>query len=174
MIIRLSDKLARKINAPARPALTPHEEPCADWSAHLFRIGKIEFIIFTNTTTLYSALIRSAGVRCDGDLMVRGFLAVEAVLNLDGMGSLYSDRIAPHTGTAIFAKALNRSVTGSMNDLIRLAPAYFHDASTTLLEASCRLNDVPMLSTLGGANPRAAMKALTATPPGPASNEARP
>ena len=59
--------------------------------------------------------------------------------------------IAPTSGTVSFAKALNRSVTGSMNDLIRFAKLWLTEDQMSPHDVGFKLNDIPM-SALG--NPR--------------------
>ena len=43
MIFRLSQKLNTKIKAGALRALPLHENPFADWSAHLFVAGRTQY-----------------------------------------------------------------------------------------------------------------------------------
>ena len=52
--------------------------------------------------------------------------------------------IAPASGTVSFAKALNRSVTGSMNDLIKFAKMYLTEDNMTPHDTCLKLNDMPM------------------------------
>ena len=47
-------------------------------------------------------------------------------------------------GTVTFAKALNRSVTGSMNDLIKHATYWLTEDEVSPHELGFRLNDIPM------------------------------
>ena len=79
--------------------------------------------------------------------------------------SLYHRFIGPATASVRFAKALDRSVTGSMNDLIKHAAAWLAEGDVSPFDVGFRLNDI-MLSALGGGHsslygkPRDAFKAL--------------
>ena len=52
MIIRLSQKLAKKLHETALPSAPLDENPYADWSAHLFTVARTQYIIFANTKSL--------------------------------------------------------------------------------------------------------------------------
>jgi hypothetical protein len=58
-----------------------------------------------------------------------------------------------------FSKALNRSLTGSMNDLVVHAKRWLIEQNLPLPEIAARLNDIPF-SSLGYRNPREAFLAM--------------
>jgi hypothetical protein len=57
MIFRLTQKLATKLKEGRLPSLPPDESPYADWSAHLFTADRTQYIIVTNTKSLYSVVM---------------------------------------------------------------------------------------------------------------------
>lgn len=59
----------------------------------------------------------------------------------EGQEFAYRRFIAPASGTVSFAKALNRSVTGSMNDLIRFATALLVEGELSPHDVGFKLND---------------------------------
>jgi len=61
---------------------------------------------------------------------------------------IYRKFIAPSAGTVSFAKALNRSVTGSMNDHIHAAKFMLADDMAPT-EIGYRLNETPMSALVG-------------------------
>ena len=65
----------------------------------------------------------------------------------DGQAFAYQPFIAPANGTITFAKALNRSVTGSMNDLIKFAKHWLIEAEISPHDLEFKLNDI-LLSAL--------------------------
>ena len=84
----------------------------------------------------------------------------------DGLLPAYMQRIVPATGTVFFAKALNRSVTGNMNEMVAEAKcAGLEDGTVSPFDAGMKLNDL-LRSTLTGPDgqpydkPREAMKRL--------------
>jgi hypothetical protein len=56
MIFRLSQKLNAKVKAGALGTLPLHENPFADWSAHLFVAGRTQYLLLRNTKSLYSTV----------------------------------------------------------------------------------------------------------------------
>ena len=71
MILRLSEKLNKKIGAGTLSTLPPDENPYADWSCHLFTADRTQYIIMSNTKSLYSCVIYGAGITDDSRFMQR-------------------------------------------------------------------------------------------------------
>lgn len=65
---------------------------------------------------------------------------------LEGAGRLPDERLAP-VEPVRFAKSLDRSVTGSMNELIAHAAAFLVDGDSSVADVGVRLNDI-LLSAL--------------------------
>ncbi len=57
MIIRLSQKLCTKIKAGKLKEMPLDENPYADWSANLFVVDRTQYIILSNTASLYSCVM---------------------------------------------------------------------------------------------------------------------
>jgi hypothetical protein len=99
------------------------EEPVAAgahlrWYAHLFRMDGVQYILTTNAASLYSVVMFGRGVT-DSDLYLRQFLAsLRDQLEAADMQMIYKRCIAPHTGTVTLARTEDRSVLGSMNDMV--------------------------------------------------------
>src|SRR6266478_6608336 len=115
MIIRLSQKLCTKIKAGSLKTIPLDNNPFADWSAHLFLADRTQYIILSNTKSLYSTVMFGKGITNDSHFIKRALSSIREFMEADGQASVYDRVIAPASGTIRFAKALNRSVTGSMN-----------------------------------------------------------
>ena len=92
--------------------------------------------------------MRAKGVTTKTALRERVAETIREVMNHDG----YRDRLPAFADTATFAKSLDRSVLGSMNDLVFGAKLMLAD-NLSLLETSLRLNETP-LKILKYENPR--------------------
>jgi hypothetical protein len=160
MLFRLSQKLAKKLKVTNSQTLPLDPNPFADWSAHLFTVDREQFIIVLNTASLYTALLRGRGVSNEERYAAAALSAIREVLIADGLGSIYERFIAPAAKGVVFGTALNRSVTGSMNDLIKCL-CWSPPIGPSLTEEAMALNQTPM-SMLGMENPRAAFKAMIA------------
>ena len=121
MIFRLSQKLSDKIKAGTLATLPLDENPFADWSAGLFLVGRSQYILVTNTKSLYSTVIPAKGVTDEKTFIERALSSIREFMEADGQQGVYEHFIAPVSGSVQFAKALNRSVTGSMNDMTKHA-----------------------------------------------------
>ncbi len=160
MIIRLSQKLSTKIDEAPLKVLPLDQAPLADWSGHLFTADRTQYILMTNTAALYSAVFYGRGVTDGGRLIERGLAAIRDVMADDELGSIYLRSVAPSAAHVLFSKALNRSVTGSVNDLIKFAKIWLTEADLSPYDVSFKLNEIPM-SAIKYATPRAALMLLS-------------
>ena len=147
MIFRLSHKLNTKIKGGTLPTLPPEGDPFADWSAHLFVADRTQYILVSNTKSLYSTVMYGKGITDDNRFIERALGGLRESLEHDGQASAYRRFIAPASGSVQFARALDRAVTGSMNDLIVHARAWLVEGELSPFEVGSRLNDV-LLSAL--------------------------
>jgi hypothetical protein len=143
MIIRLGHTLAKKTGATGLPTRPAHVNPLADWSAHLFTTRRVQYILVSNTASLYSMVLFGTGITESGRLIERVTWVIREVMEHDGLGRAYEEYVVPETGQFVFAKALNRSVTGSMNDLVFQAKVCL-DADVSPYDVSFLLNELPM------------------------------
>ena len=165
MIFRLSHKLNTKIKAGALRALPLNENPYADWSAHLFAADRTQYVILSNTKSLYSTVMYGKGSTNDSHFIQRALGSIREFMEADGQEFAYHRFIAPACTSVRFAKALNRSVTGSMNDLIGHAIAWLTEGDLSPHDVGFKLNNV-FLSALAvgpsasSGKPREAFKSL--------------
>jgi hypothetical protein len=142
MILRLSQKLCTKVKAGSLQTLLLDDNPFADWSAHLFVADRTLYIIVSNTKSLYSTVLFAKGITNDSRFIERALDSIREFMHDDGQEFVYRRFIVPALGTSRFAKALNRSVTGSMNDLINHAKVWLSDGELSPHEVGFKLNDV--------------------------------
>jgi hypothetical protein len=147
MIFRLSQKLNAKIKSGVLAALPLHENPFADWSAHLFVANRTQYILLSNTKSLYSTVMYGRGITDDGHFIDCALSSIRQFMEDDGQESIYRRFVAPASGSVRFARALDRSVTGSMNELIRHAAVWLTEGELSPLDVSFRLNEI-LLSVL--------------------------
>ena len=147
VILRISQKLNAKIKTGTLQATPLDDNPYADWSCHLFTADRTQYIMVSNTLSLYSCVMFGRGITNDGAFIDRILASIREFMAEDGQQFVYRRFIAPATGTVTFAKALNRSVTSSMNDLINHAQLWLADGDTSPHEVGFKLNDI-LLSAL--------------------------
>jgi hypothetical protein len=71
---------------------------------------------------------------------------IRLVLKSEAMGPLYDRHVVSAVEQTRFARPLNRSVSGSMNNLIQHAKFWLTEYDAPLFEVAFRLNGIPMAS----------------------------
>ena len=141
MILRLTQKLCTKIKAGSLTTVPLDDNPFVDWSAHLFVADRTQYIIVSNTKSLYSTVFYGKGITNDSQFIKRALGSMREFMEYDGQAFVYHRFIVPACGMVRFAKALNRSVMGSMNDLVNHAKAWLADGELSPFEVGFKLND---------------------------------
>lgn len=159
MIFRLSQKLSAKIKTGPLGDQAPDENPFADWSAHAFSADHTQYIIVCNTKSLYSTVLFAKGITTESQFVVRALGSLREFMQDDFQEFTYQRLIAPASASVRFAKALNRSVIGSLNDLIYHATMHLIEDELAPHDVGFKLNGIPF-SPLAYANPREAFKAM--------------
>jgi hypothetical protein len=161
MIFRLTLKLSKKIGLAPLPAI-PFDEirnPLLDWSTHLFTAQRIQYIILTNTVSLYSMVMFGRGITNDKQF-IRGVLSyLREFMTIDGNKFIFEKYIEPQEKDIFFSKIVDRRVMGSMNDLVFQAKVHLNMGKSPC-DVSFLLNETPM-SYLGYGHPRDAFRKLS-------------
>jgi hypothetical protein len=142
MILRLSQKLCKKIKAITLSTLPLDENPLADWSSTLFVAGRRKYMLLSNTTSLYSTVFHAKGITNDKLFIKTAQDHLRELMEADGLLHVYVQHILPNSGTAQFAKAFSRSVTGTMNELIMAATHSLVNHDMSLHDVSHDLNNL--------------------------------
>ena len=144
MILRLTQKLNTKIKAGTLKEHPLDANPYADWSCHLFTADRTQYILMTNTPSLYSVVMYGKGITDDSIFIDRALSAIREFMDFDGQAFVYRRFIAPSSGVVTFAKALHRSATGSLNELTKFAKLWLTPGDISPFDAGFRLNDLLM------------------------------
>ena len=143
MIFRPTQRLQKKINAGPLAGAPLHENPYADWSARLFTADRAQYILLSNTASLYSTVMFGRGITDDNAFIRSALSQIREAMEDDGLTLIYANFIVPETERIQFCKAVNRSATGSMNDLEGVAKRYLLDGLPPF-DTGFRLNETPM------------------------------
>jgi hypothetical protein len=144
MIFRLSERLNTKVKAGTLATVPLDENPFADWSAGLFLVGRSQYILLTNTNSLYSTVLACKGITDEKNFVERALSSLREFMDADGQVGVYERLVAPVSGSVRFAKALNRSVTGSKNDMTKHAAFWLAEGDVSPIEIGSRLKGIPM------------------------------
>ncbi|SHK16793.1 hypothetical protein SAMN02745216_03003 [Desulfatibacillum alkenivorans DSM 16219] len=142
MIIRYSAKLAKKLKEIPNEPMPLDPNPFLDWSGHLFSAERTQFIIMVNTASLYSTVMYGRGITDFSEFMRYwpGFL--RDTMKHDGLQMIYDRIVGPAMGKFTPSKALNKSVTASINNLVENAKVdlIYHELSP--LDVAGKLNTI--------------------------------
>jgi hypothetical protein len=167
MILRFSQKLGSRLKAGTLKPLPLDDAAVADWTSHVFFFKRTPYILVTNTAALYSTVLFAKGITNDSVFITRALSELREFMEADGLAFAYERFIAPRTGVIRFASSLNRSVTGSMNELINYARVLLARDELSPFDLGFQLNDL-LLSAIASADrphygkPREAFRALVA------------
>lgn len=159
MIFRMTNKLAKKIGITPSQCLPLDRNPFTDWSAHLFTAQQVQYVIMTNTPSLYSIVMYGRGITDDNRFVKSALSCMSEFMTGDGNEFLFRRLIAPRTGTILFSRMGDRRVLGSIGDLVMQSKYHLVEGEVSPFAASLLLNQTPM-SYIGYRSPREAFKSL--------------
>ena len=141
MIFRISQKLNEKLNLHLSH-LPPEENPYGDWTAHLFTAKRTQYIIISNTASLYSVVIYGRGITDPGRFVGQAIEMIQTSLKWEGKAFFYERFLMPSMNTVQFSKSISRSTTGSINELVRVAKRILEEEDIPPSEVGKELNQV--------------------------------
>jgi len=166
LIFRVTQKLATKLKIAPAIALPRAADPLTDWTANLFVADRCQYIIVTNSATLYSVIFPGRGITKPEHFIERAYDAMVRQMIKDGCGALFKERIVPAGNEVVFSKTGDRKVMGSINDLIHCARAHIEYGEDSPEETTAKIVETPM-GALNYAYPQEEMRTLADPPPAP-------
>jgi hypothetical protein len=101
----------------------------------------------------------SKGITNDSQFIGRTLSSLREFMQDDGLQFIYQRFIAPASAKVRFAKALDRSVTGSMNDLVAHAIMWLVEYALSPYDVGFKLSEIPF-SSPKYTHPKDAFKAM--------------
>lgn len=162
MLFRVTRKLAKKLKLEPIAALPPADNPLLDWTANLFMVGRQQYIIVTNSTTLYTVLIPGRG-NASGEAFAKNALTeIRAMLENDELSPLGKSLPADPSENLVFCRASDRHVLGSMNDFVFITAVTASYSELMVEDSSEQHNQAPM-KMIGYRHPIDLMRKLLST-----------
>jgi hypothetical protein len=144
MILRLSSKLAAKIKEPSLTVAPPCTNPFLDWHCSLFIHNRAQYIIITNSSSLFSVFMHGAGNTNIDRFCDNMVYSLRSVLEQSGFSLIYDRIIIPSLNQMLFAKPNDQRIIGSMNELIFQARVFLDMEDLSPYELSHHVNKVIM------------------------------
>lgn len=144
MIIRPTSKLAKQLGLKPTEVLPLAGNGYLDWSCRVFDVWAGQsLMLITNTASLYSTVVTVDGLKTQEQFINGLPVCLKQRLIADGFEYIFLDHIFPVSGTVELSKALNRSVTGSMSDMVSMATITLQEGKSSLEEVIALLNRTP-------------------------------
>src|SRR4030066_168146 len=149
-IIHCTRKLLRELDVPLveLDKIPPPTEGIGNWYANLLRIDRRKCLLFTNEKTLYTFLIPKVLKDNLKNIEDEFFINLNYNLQNEGFGLDVINRIMQEYQEIGFAKTMNKSVLGSMNDLAYQYEAQIMGAggivNINILQINHIINRTPM------------------------------
>lgn len=146
MVFRLTLKLQKKIGLTSLPAIQveKNRNPLLDWNMNLFTSNRVQYLILTNTTSLYSMIMTARGITNDKQLVHEALSCMRKFIIHSDNEAVYKNLSEPENENIFFSKVVDRRISGSMNDLIFQAKIYLGHDQKSLFEVSSLINKSPM------------------------------
>lgn len=143
MIIRITQKLAKKIKESKLDYIETSQNPFLDWSTNLFTSGKTQYIIFTNSESLFSVVFPGAGINNSAKFLKSINANLHDILSLYRLESLWDEQKFDFTSVS-FSKIKDKSVLGSMNELVFQAKFFMANWKLDSIQATMKINNTIM------------------------------
>lgn len=146
MIFRLTLKLQKKIGLTSLQAIQvdKNRNPLLDWNMNLFTSNRVQYVILTNTASLYSMIMTGRGITNDKQLVHEALSCMHKFIIHSGNEVVYKNLIEPENENIFFSKIIDSRISGSMNDLIFQTKIYLEHDPKSLFEVSYLINKSPM------------------------------
>lgn len=141
MIFRLSHKLNQKIKTGTLATHSLNQNPFTDWSCRLFTADRRQYILLSNTKSLYSCLMIGKGITNERQFAEGALKCIRDFTADDAHQQTFDQFIAPEMESIQFARNLNHSVTSSMNLLVECAQFLLMERQLAPHEAGFELNN---------------------------------
>jgi hypothetical protein len=160
LTIRPTKMLARQLGIDLPAGMPAVPSRTADWCAHSFTFRRRRWLAFFNTASLYPVFAHAQGVN-DGETLARRLAGMGIqVLRQNGHFE-QAKRLESEMDAVQWAPIPDRTVLGSINELIYLAESWLDDSDLTPTTLSLKLGQIPM-SALGMNRPADALATLRA------------
>lgn len=141
MIIRLTQPLGDRIGVKAVSHAPLHVNPYLDWTGDIFSAGRDNYILLTNTASLYSTLMHGRGVVNENLFITHALQGLKEMTMRDDIGFIYQRLIAPDAKIVRYVRNGDKILLAGMNDIARQAKYWIEQKRLSLPEIAARLNE---------------------------------
>jgi hypothetical protein len=141
---RPTKMLATRMGVALAEENVPTESLHTDWCAHTFTAQRYRYIILTNTHSFLSMVMSGSGISSGHAFTRAAFAAIRDYLVGSGRSVVFEQSIRPAMTEARFARIPDRRIMGTINELVFQATLELVEGRLSPIDASERLNDIPL------------------------------
>jgi len=142
MILRATNKLAKKLNIHS---LQKYDNKCSafeEWYWNIFTVDRKQYILFTNAYSLFFVVMPGKGINSLEKFSNMTSIWLSELLKEENCDNLISRLvISPDDMFDVYATN-NRSVLSTMNEMIYIAQDYIIEEQPTIIEISKTVNRI--------------------------------
>ena len=143
MIIRFTDKLSKKLKLGKISRVEKCSGPFLEWYAHLFSVQRTQYILVAEATSLYTVIMYGRGV-VDDNIFFQQFFSFLREKMEEFEGRMIFERIiAPNSDRITLSKTINKSVLGSIDDMVNMSKFVVESEDMSPFDLSDFLNNTP-------------------------------
>lgn len=143
MVIHITEKMNKKIKCGTAGIAETEVGAHLRWYANVFTARRAQYIVTTNAASLFSIVSYGRGVT-DVNSYLKQFAGSlgEYLIALD-MRMIFERVIMPNTGSVTFCKTADRSVLGSMNDMVNMSKIMIDMKDASPWDLTDAINETP-------------------------------
>jgi hypothetical protein len=142
MIIRITSKLAKKLNLPLSLIESGNEPSINEWYGNLFTFKRAQYILLTNEKTLFSFVFPGKGITNYNLFLKKMSIHLEEMLGTYDLTSVWEKHFMSEFNEVSISKTNNRAVLGSMNEIIFYAKCVLEKEEVSPKDLSLELNTI--------------------------------
>ncbi len=160
MVLQLTQKLQKALGGPKLVKEHVPARPHMRWYANLFTVERVQYILTTNAASLFSVVLYKRGLTSTDQYWEQLLERLRVHMNEIGLETVFAEHILPCTDTLTLAKTEDRSVLGSMNDMINCCKVTIpYRGGMAIEDLTHKINDTTY-STIERRRPEQAMREL--------------
>lgn len=143
MIIRFTEKLSKKLKLGKINKIEKFPGPYLEWYAHLFSFQRTQYILTTEASSLYTTVMYGRGIVDDNRFLQQFFSLLHEHLEYIDCRVIFERIIVPRSAQISLSKTINKSVIGSINDMVNMSKLMLERDDMSPFDLSGLINRTP-------------------------------
>lgn len=141
MIFKITQKVAKHFDIDELSSIENDSSNLNEWYTNIFNAGRYKYFITTNSETLYSVIMNFTGLKSDSDYLKHFFSRLHEHFTDLNCEQVFEEYIIPESKLIKFRKTDNKSILGSMLDIVKIAKYYLQIKELSVFDATNEINE---------------------------------